>query len=391
MNDIRFPQRITKLLIANRGEIACRVMCTAREMGIRTVAIYVSDDADSPHVHLADESVRLPTMSYLDGSAIVKIALSHGANAVHPGYGFLSENADFARDVIDAGLTWVGPPPAAIAAMGNKLAAKRLAVEVGVPTLPMVENPDDAASVGYPLLVKAAAGGGGRGMRIVDSPEELDEAVASARREALAGFGDGTVFIERYVPRSRHVEIQILADTHGAIIHLGERECSIQRRHQKVVEESPSSVVDGEMREAMGSAAVALMQRLNYTSAGTVEFLVEDTAGPDGRRPFWFLEVNTRLQVEHPVTELVTGMDLVRQQIAIAEGVALGLTQEDVQFTGHAIEVRLYAEDAAAGFLPSIGRLTAGVEYLGPVRDEDAERLGIVKRKPCRARALKSI
>ena len=353
------PGRITKLLIANRGEIACRIIRTAREMGIRTVAIYVSDDADSPHTKSADEAIRLESGSYLDAAGIVEVATVSQADAVHPGYGFLSENADFAQQVIDAGLTWIGPPPAAIAAMGDKLAAKRLAVEVGVATLPMVESTALADTIGYPLLVKASAGGGGRGMRVVESAGDLEEAVAGARREALAGFGDDTVFIERYVPRSRHVEIQVLADTHGAIVHLGERECSIQRRHQKVVEESPSPVVDSRMREEMGASAIRLMQALGYASAGTVEFLVEDEPGPDGRRPFWFLEVNTRLQVEHPVTELVTGIDLVRQQILVAEGEALAIRQDDVRFTGHAVEVRLYAEDAAAGFLPATGRLVA--------------------------------
>jgi propionyl-CoA carboxylase alpha chain len=350
---------ISTLLVANRGEIARRVMRTAAEMGIRTVAVFVEADAASPHVDDADDAVLLAGGSYLDGAAIIAAARATGADAVHPGYGFLSENAPFAQAVLDAGLTWVGPPPSAIAAMGDKLAAKRLAVEVGVPTLPSSEDPDDAAAVGFPLLVKASAGGGGKGMRVVQRADDLPEAVAAARREALGGFGDDTVFLERYVARSRHVEIQILGDSHGSVVHLGERECSIQRRHQKVVEEAPSPVVDAGLRAAMGAAAVDLARRLGYTSAGTVEFLVDDTPGPDGRRPFWFLEVNTRLQVEHPVTELVTGLDLVREQLRIAAEEALGYTQSDVTLSGHAIEVRLYAEDPASGFLPATGTLHA--------------------------------
>jgi propionyl-CoA carboxylase alpha chain len=345
------------LLVANRGEIARRVMRTAREMGIRTVAVYVAADAHSPHVHDADDAVLLAGGSYLDATAVLDAARVTGADAVHPGYGFLSENADFARAVVAAGLVWVGPAPDAITAMGDKLAAKRLAVEAGVPTLPMADDVADAASVGYPLLVKAAAGGGGKGMRIVEHPDDLAESVDAAKREALGGFGDETVFLERYVARSRHVEIQILGDLHGDVVHLGERECSVQRRHQKVLEESPSPVVDEAMRAEMGAAAVALARRLGYHSAGTVEFLVDDAPGSDGRRSFWFLEVNTRLQVEHPVTEAVTGLDLVREQLRIAAGEPLGFTQADIRFEGHAVEARLYAEDAVAGFLPSTGTL----------------------------------
>ncbi len=352
-------RRFSTLLVANRGEIARRVMRTATDMGIRTVAVFVAADAGSPHVDDADDAVLLPDGGYLDASAVLEAARVSGADAVHPGYGFLSENAAFARAVIDAGLVWVGPMPDAIAAMGDKLAAKRLAVEAGVPTLPSAEDPAEAAGVGYPLLVKAAAGGGGKGMRIVERPEDLDEAVAAARREALGGFGDATVFLERYVPRSRHIEIQILGDAHGGLVHLGERECSIQRRHQKVVEEAPSPVVDAAMRAAMGEAALAIARRLGYRSAGTVEFLVDDTPGPDGRRPFWFLEVNTRLQVEHPVTECVTGLDLVREQLRVAAGEPLGYGQDAVRLEGHAVEVRLYAEDVPAGFLPATGTLHA--------------------------------
>lgn len=341
------------LLVANRGEIARRIIRTARDMGIRCVAVYVDADADAPFVADADEAVRLET-SYLDSEAVLHAARVTGAGAVHPGYGFLSENAAFATAVIDAGLVWVGPPPKAIAAMGDKLAAKKLAVAAGVPTLAYSDDPHEAASVGYPVLVKASAGGGGKGMRVVTSPADLDEAVAAAQREAASGFGDDTVFVEHYVERSRHVEIQILGDAHGTIVHLGERECSIQRRHQKLVEESPSPAVDAAMREAMGAAALGLAREIGYESAGTVEFLVDDAT-----REFFFLEVNTRLQVEHPVTEEVTGIDLVREQIRVARGEPLGYGQDDVTFKGHSIEVRLCAEDAAAGFLPATGTLAA--------------------------------
>ncbi|MDA8340865.1 MAG: carbamoyl-phosphate synthase L chain ATP-binding protein [Actinomycetota bacterium] len=343
----------SSLLIANRGEIARRVIRTARSMGIRCVAVYVDADATAPYVAEADEAVRLTT-GYLDGAAILEAARASGAQAVHPGYGFLSENAGFATQVVAAGLTWVGPPPAAITAMGDKLAAKRAAVTAGVPTLPSADDPTGADAVGYPLLVKAAAGGGGKGMRVVASPDELDEAVAAARREAASGFGDDTVFLERYVAASRHIEIQILGDQHGNLVHLGERECSVQRRHQKLIEESPSPVVDAAMRSAMGDAALALARAIGYQSAGTVEFLVDDAT-----REFYFLEVNTRLQVEHPVTEEVTGIDLVREQLRVAAGEPLGYDQDDVTFSGHAIEVRLCAEDPVAGFLPATGTLAA--------------------------------
>ena len=344
------------LLVANRGEIARRIIRSAHLMGIRCVAVFVDDDAAAPHVGDADEAVRLAT-GYLDGAGIIAAALATGAQAVHPGYGFLAENAGFAADVAAAGLVWVGPSPDVISAMGDKLAAKHLAVEAGVPTLPSSDDPDDpeaALRVGFPLLVKAAAGGGGKGMRVVDNPADLADAVASARREAAGAFGDDRVFLEHYVASSRHVEIQILGDSHGNVVHLGERECSIQRRHQKIVEESPSPVVDDELRAAMGHAALSLARAIGYQSAGTVEFLVDDAT-----RAFYFLEVNTRLQVEHPVTEAVTGIDLVREQLRVAAGEQLGYTQADVTFTGSAIEVRLYAEDPAAGFLPAIGTLAA--------------------------------
>jgi len=351
----------TTLLVANRGEIARRIITTATAMGLRSVAVYADADADAPFVGEADEAVCLGS-GYLDGAAIIGAALATGAEAVHPGYGFLSENAVFAADVQAAGLVWVGPPPAVIAAMGDKLAAKRAAVEAGVATLPSTEDPTRGDEVGYPLLVKAVAGGGGKGMRVVASADQLAESVAAARREAAGGFGDDRVFLERYVARSRHVEIQILGDSHGTLVHLGERECSIQRRHQKIIEESPSPVVDAAMRAAMGTAALTLANAIGYQSAGTVEFLVDEAT-----REFFFLEVNTRLQVEHPVTEEVTGKDLVREQLRIAAGEPLGYGQEDVTFTGHAIEARLYAEDPSAGFLPATGTLTAYEPAASPV------------------------
>jgi propionyl-CoA carboxylase alpha chain len=337
------------LLIANRGEIARRVIRGARSMGLRCVGVYVDADAHSPFISDCDQALRLET-GYLDAAAIVDAAKRSGAHAIHPGYGFLSESAEFASLVEKAGLIWVGPSAFVIAQMGDKLAAKELAKGAGLAVLPSCEDPKDAASIGYPLMVKASAGGGGKGMRIVTSADQLDEAVAAARREAQSGFGDDRIFLERYVARSRHVEIQILGDHHGALVHLGERECSIQRRHQKLVEESPSPVVDGTMRNAMGEAALDLALAIGYQSAGTVEFLVDDVT-----RDFYFLEVNARLQVEHTVSEEVTGIDLVREQLRIAAGEPLGYSQGDISFTGSAIEVRLCAEDPATGFLPATG------------------------------------
>jgi len=328
-------------------------MRSARAMGLRCIAVYVDADANAPFVTEADEAVRLPD-SYLDGKSILDAAHLSGAGAIHPGYGFLSENAGFAADVIQAGLAWVGPSPEAIQRMGDKLAAKALAHELGVPTLPSADDPSGAAAVGYPLLVKAAAGGGGKGMRIVEAPAQLAEAVAAARREAASGFGDDRVFVERYLPRCRHVEIQILGDAHGNLIHLGERECSIQRRHQKIIEECPSPRVDAALREAMGEAALRLARGLGYRSAGTVEFLLDDAS-----KQFFFLEVNTRLQVEHAVTESVTGIDLVREQLRIAAGEPLDRQQRDIRWEGAAIEARLYAENPAEGFLPATGTLVA--------------------------------
>ena len=342
-----------KLLIANRGEIACRIIKTAHEMGISCVAVYTEADSKSPFVKLADEAIKLSD-TYLNGKEIIEAAIKTGAQAVHPGYGFLSENAKFSRDVIKAGLIWVGPSSKVITSMGDKLKAKDIADKAGVPTLPMTTEPSKANTVGYPLLIKAAAGGGGKGMRIVESKKDLKDSIKSAQREAKVGFGDDRIFIERYVASSRHIEIQILGDSHGNIVHLGERECSIQRRHQKIIEESPSPRVDESMRMAMGNAAIKLAKKLKYESAGTVEFLVDDKTGD-----FWFLEVNTRLQVEHPVTEEVTGKDLVYEQLRISRGEALGYTQDDITWNGSSIEARLYAEDPAKNFLPATGTLIA--------------------------------
>ena len=342
------------ILIANRGEIACRIIQTAHEMGVRCVAVYVDDDRESPYVKMADQSVRLPDGGYLDGKEIIKAAKESRAEAIHPGYGFLSENASFARKVIKEGLIWIGPSANAISVMGDKLKAKELAEKAEVPTLPMASSSKDANKIGYPLLIKAAAGGGGKGMRIVYKPKDLNEAIKSAQREAKSGFGDERIFIERYVEKSRHIEIQILGDNHGNIVHLGERECSIQRRHQKIIEESPSPRISEEVRNKMGDAAIKLAQKIKYQSAGTVEFLFDDKTDE-----FWFLEVNTRLQVEHPVTEEVTGIDLVSEQLRIARGEELGYLQNDIDFIGHSIEARLYAEDPNNDFLPEVGKLIA--------------------------------
>ncbi|NJC69166.1 biotin/lipoyl-binding protein [Planosporangium thailandense] len=343
---------IERLLVANRGEIARRVFATCRTAGIETVAVYADADADSPHAVEADFAVRLPGSApadtYLRADLLIEAARKAGADAVHPGYGFLSENAEFARAVLDAGLTWVGPPPKAIAVMGSKLEAKALLAEAGVPMLPTWTDPGEVTD--FPVLVKASAGGGGRGMRIVRDAESLADAVAAARREAAAAFGDGTVFCERYVEAARHVEVQVLADSLGNVVTLGERECSIQRRHQKIVEETPSPAVTPALRERLCAAATAAARAIGYVGAGTVEFLLADSGD------FYFLEMNTRLQVEHPVTECVAGVDLVRLQLLIAEGGPLPFDGPP-PMRGHAIEVRLYAEDPAAGWLPSTGTL----------------------------------
>jgi acetyl/propionyl-CoA carboxylase alpha subunit len=355
----------SSVLVANRGEIAIRVIRTCARLGIRTVAVYADPDARAPHVRAADAAVRLGPgpagESYLRGDLVIEAARSTGAEAIHPGYGFLAENAAFADAVVVAGLAWIGPPPASMRALGDKARAKALAVANDVPVLPGFHGEaatDEellgaAAAVGYPLLVKASAGGGGRGMRLVRGPEALPAAIEAARREAAAAFGDDRLLLERYLERPRHVEVQLLGDAFGTLVHLGERECSIQRRHQKLVEESPSPAVTPSLREAMGDAALRLARAAGYANAGTCEFLLDE------RGAFFFLEVNARLQVEHPVTEAVTGLDLVEQQLRVAAGEPLGFRQADVRLDGAAIEVRVVAEDAAAGFLPATGRVTA--------------------------------
>ena len=345
--------RFNSILVANRGEIACRIMQTAQFMGIKCVAVFVDADKDAPFVKMADEAIKLSS-GYMDGSAIINAAKQSGAEAIHPGYGFLSENAAFARKVKSNKLIWIGPSPHVIKVMGDKLKAKEIAEKSGIPTLPMTSNTKDVKNIGYPILIKAAAGGGGKGMRIVEKESELKDSIISAKREALLGFDDDRIFIERYVEKSRHIEIQILGDEHGNVVHLGERECSIQRRHQKIIEESPSPRIDPFLREEMGQAAIKLAKKIKYCSAGTVEFLFDDKTDE-----YWFLEVNTRLQVEHPVTEEVTGVDLVAEQIKIARGDELEFAQDDIDWHGHAIEARLYAEDPGNNFLPEIGTLHA--------------------------------
>ena len=354
----------TKILIANRGEIACRVIRSARAMGIATVAVYSDADAGALHVEMADESVRLgpppASESYLLGDAIIAACLATGAQAVHPGYGFLSERASFREACDKAGVVFIGPPTNAIAAMGDKIESKKLAKAAGVSVVPGFIGEIDgtehavriASEIGYPVMMKASAGGGGKGMRLAWSEADVREGFEATKREGLASFGDDRVFIEKFVEQPRHIEIQVLGDQHGGLVYLGERDCSIQRRHQKVVEEAPSPFVTPEMRRAMGEQAVALARGVGYFSAGTVEFI----AGAD--RSFYFLEMNTRLQVEHPVTECITGRDLVADMIRVAAGEPLGFTQDDVKLTGHAIETRVYAEDPYRGFLPSTGRLT---------------------------------
>jgi acetyl-CoA carboxylase biotin carboxylase subunit len=352
-----------KVLVANRGEIAVRIFRTLRSLGIASVAVYHAEDAAGRAVREADEAVELfgdtPVRAYLDIDGIIEACSRTGAQAVHPGFGFLSENASFAEALAAAGITFIGPPPSAIRAMGDKIESKRLAAAAGVPVLAgsddAVASADEAIavadSIGYPVLLKASAGGGGKGMRIADGPDACREAFERASSEALASFGDGRVFVERFVRKPRHVEVQVLADAHGTVLHLGERECSIQRRYQKVIEESPSPAIDAATRASMGATAVALARAVGYVSAGTVELILDE----EGH--FSFLEMNTRLQVEHPVTELVTGIDIVAEQVRIAAGEALGYTQEDVSLDGHAIECRVYAEDPDQGFLPAIGRL----------------------------------
>ncbi|MCE7041948.1 acetyl/propionyl/methylcrotonyl-CoA carboxylase subunit alpha [Dyadobacter sp. CY312] len=376
--------RIKKILIANRGEIALRIMRTAREMGISTVAIFSEADRKSLHVRYADEAVCVgpapSAESYLRSDKIIKICKELNVDAIHPGYGFLSENTDFAQKVADAGIIFIGPSPHAIEIMGSKLAAKQAAGKYNIPMVPgtstavtdRTEAKKLATNIGYPVLIKASAGGGGKGMRVVNNEQEFDEQMDRAVSEALSSFGDGAVFIEKYITSPKHIEIQILGDQHGNIIHLFERECSIQRRHQKVIEEAPSVSVTPEIREAMGRAAIDVARSCGYYGAGTVEFIMDE------KRNFYFLEMNTRLQVEHPVTEQITGVDLVRQMIHIAEGYPLTLKQEDLSIKGHAIEARVYAEDAANNFLPDVGTLNTYVRPQGNgVRVDDGFEQGM--------------
>ena len=377
---------IQKLLIANRGEIACRIIRTARRLGIATVAVYSDADATALQVRLADEAVRLGPApvreSYLDGACVIAAALATGADAIHPGYGFLSENADFAEACIAAGLRFVGPPAAAIRAMGGKSAAKALMEAASVPVVPGYHGTDQALvtllaaadSIGYPVLLKASAGGGGKGMRVVAHRDDFAAALASCQREALASFGDDQVLVEKYLERPRHIEIQVFADQQGHCVHLHERDCSVQRRHQKVLEEAPAPGMTSEQRQAMGAAATRAALAVGYVGAGTVEFIVS----PEG--DFYFMEMNTRLQVEHPVTEMITGLDLVEWQLRVAVGEPLPLTQSQVPLHGHAIEARLYAEAPFKGFLPSTGKLV----HLRFPATSDA---GSTRRKPCRCAA----
>ncbi|ODT25373.1 acetyl-CoA carboxylase biotin carboxylase subunit [Microbacterium sp. SCN 69-37] len=365
---------ITKVLVANRGEIAVRIIRTLRSLGIRSVAVFSDADADAVHVRLADEAVRLgpapAAQSYLSIERVLDAARQTGAEAVHPGFGFLAENAAFASACADAGIVFIGPSPEAIEIMGDKISAKRTVEARGVPTVPGLaragltdaELIDGAAGVGFPVLIKPSAGGGGKGMHVVEEEAQLPAAVAAARREAAASFGDDTLFLERYVTTPRHIEVQVIADSHGNIVHLGERECSLQRRHQKVVEEAPSPLLDAATRARIGAAACETARSVGYVGAGTVEFIVP----ADRPDEFFFMEMNTRLQVEHPVTELITGLDLVELQLRIAAGEALPFRQQDVRLNGHAIEVRVYAEDPQAGFLPTGGRVERVVHPSGP-------------------------
>ncbi len=373
-----------KILVANRGEIALRILRTIRTMGIQSVAVYSEADRNSPHVVFADEAVCLgaasSTESYLNGDKIISFCKQLGVDGIHPGYGFLSENADFAQKVEDAGITFIGPGPDAMRVMGSKLAAKDCVKKYNIPMVPGIDKAIEditiakatAKQVGYPILIKASAGGGGKGMRIVEKESDFEEQMERAVSEAQASFGDGSVFIEKYVKSPRHIEIQVLADKHDNVVHLFERECSIQRRHQKVVEESPSTILTPEIRKKMGEAAVMVAKSCNYISTGTVEFLMDDKLN------FYFLEMNTRLQVEHPVTEMITGIDLVEEQIKIARGEKLSFTQDDLTINGHSVELRVYAEDPLNNFLPSIGTLTTYIKPHGDgVRVDDGYEEGM--------------
>ncbi|MBK7706353.1 MAG: acetyl-CoA carboxylase biotin carboxylase subunit [Acidobacteria bacterium] len=367
-----------KILIANRGEIACRVIRACREMKIGTVAVYSDADRNALHVRMADEAYHIgpppSSESYLRGDKILEVAKKSGAEAIHPGYGFLSENAGFVRTVTDSGLVFIGPSPEAMEAMGGKMSARKIATDAGVPIVPGTTEPLSSAEealavsreIGFPVMLKASAGGGGKGMRLVHREEDLKNALAAAQSEAMASFGDDSVYVEKGVVRPRHIEIQVFSDKHGNHVYLGERECSIQRRHQKVIEECPSPINSAELRKQMGECAVMVSKAVNYVGAGTVEFLVSDLD-----RSFYFLEMNTRLQVEHPVTELVTGIDLVREQITVAWGEKLSFSQEDIVMNGHAIECRVYAEDPDNNFLPSPGTITRlKLPHGGGVRDD---------------------
>jgi 3-methylcrotonyl-CoA carboxylase alpha subunit len=362
----------TRILIANRGEIAARLIRACQEMGIETVAVYSEADADALHVRLADQARLIgppaPSESYLRVEVIIEAALKSGAQAIHPGYGFLSEKPDFSQAVRDAGLVFIGPPADAIRAMGIKTEARTIMEAAGVPVVPgyQVDDASDsdyaqaAEHIGYPVMIKAAGGGGGKGIRVVNDPADLADALAAARREAQHAFGDARVFLEKYIDQGRHIEFQVLADQHGNVVHLFERECSIQRRHQKIIEETPSPLLTPDVRIRMGEAAVAAAKAVGYTNAGTVEFIADEQAN------FYFLEMNTRLQVEHPITEMVTGLDLAKLQIRIAAGEPLSFTQADLTQRGHAIEARVYAEDPASGFLPATGPILRSVEPVGP-------------------------
>lgn len=354
-----------KILIANRGEIACRVMRACRDMGIATVAVYSEADKNALHVRISAEAYHIgnppSSESYLRWEKILEVAKKSGSEAIHPGYGFLSENAEFVRKVTEAGITFIGPPPEAMEGMGGKISARKIAIAADVPVVPGTteslksaeEALEIAKSFGFPVMLKASAGGGGKGMRLVNDESELKSALETAQSEALASFGDDAVYVEKAIVRPRHIEIQVFSDKHGNHVHLGERECSIQRRHQKVIEEAPSPINDAELRQRMGECAVKVAKAVDYVGAGTVEFLVSDLD-----KSFYFLEMNTRLQVEHPVTELVTGIDLVREQIRVAWGEKLSFTQDEIEMKGHAIECRVYAEDPENNFLPSPGKIT---------------------------------
>lgn len=375
---------IRKILIANRGEIAVRIMRTAREMGIKTVAVFSEADRNFPHVKFADEAVCIGPAaskdSYLRGDKIIEVAKSLGVDAIHPGYGFLSENADFSRKVQEAGLIFIGPSPESIEVMGDKLSSKHTVAKYNIPMVPgtpdaitdRVAAKQKSAEIGYPVLIKASAGGGGKGMRVVENEAEFDEQMDRAVGEAISSFGNGACFIEKYITKPKHIEIQVMGDKHGNVVHLFERECSIQRRHQKVVEEAPSAVLTPEIREAMGKCAVDVAKACNYYGAGTVEFIVDEDLN------FYFLEMNTRLQVEHPVTEMITGIDLVKEMIYVAEGRELSFKQEDLKINGHAIEVRVCAEDPANNFLPDVGLLQTYVRPQGNgVRVDDGIEEGM--------------